>query len=244
MKKRIELSVSAPCHEDFDSFTATMKGGYCQSCQKEVIDFQGMTDNEVRDYFIRHKEKSCGRFSEDQLKAYEVLDNRFNWRSLFGIRTSIVSMGLISLLTGKYVGANPVEEVSMVDEIQNPPLFNIEPKDSILTGVVNDCKTRETIPFAVVLWYRNGSVIQRTQTDFDGNFKMKGKVEEGDYLKITFLGFEDKTVQLHSNDKIVVELIQAEICLTENIVWMGEVQVNEVYSSRKSIWDRVTSVFR
>lgn len=44
-------------------------GRFCDSCAKTVIDFSIMTDKQIQNYFIQHREeKICGRFKNTQLQ--------------------------------------------------------------------------------------------------------------------------------------------------------------------------------
>lgn len=63
---KITVSISEPCHEDWNQMTATEKGKFCKSCTKEVIDFTNMTDERVFKY-LHKNEDTCGRFYASQL---------------------------------------------------------------------------------------------------------------------------------------------------------------------------------
>ena len=47
MKQNFSISIKSPCQENFESFEPTQKGGFCDSCQKEVIDFTKMSSQEI-----------------------------------------------------------------------------------------------------------------------------------------------------------------------------------------------------
>src|SRR5687767_3696305 len=86
MKKNIKIAVSKPCHEKWASFKKTTNGGFCSSCQKEVIDFTSWSDERIKSYFKNLPASTCGRFRPQQLKVYEY-DNpgttRFGWIATF-----------------------------------------------------------------------------------------------------------------------------------------------------------------
>jgi hypothetical protein len=64
----LALSVTKPCHENWEEMLPTEQGAYCRSCCKNVIDFSSMTDQEIFDYFQKKtNEPVCGRFGNDQL---------------------------------------------------------------------------------------------------------------------------------------------------------------------------------
>ena len=39
MKEAIQLQLTKPCHENWNTMTANEQGRYCQSCCKTVVDF-------------------------------------------------------------------------------------------------------------------------------------------------------------------------------------------------------------
>ena len=73
MQRNTTIAIHKPCSEKFDNFETTQLGGFCGSCQKEVIDFTQMTDKEIIAYFKNNQQKTCGKFNKSQLKTYKHL---------------------------------------------------------------------------------------------------------------------------------------------------------------------------
>ena len=64
----LTLSIARPCHENWENMKPVDQGAYCRSCNKEVIDFTGMNDSEIIDYFQKRAyQPVCGRFRNEQL---------------------------------------------------------------------------------------------------------------------------------------------------------------------------------
>lgn len=62
------LNIPEPCHERWDEMTPEAKGRFCGSCQKIVVDFTGMSDEQVKNYLLDQKNKNtCGRFYATQI---------------------------------------------------------------------------------------------------------------------------------------------------------------------------------
>ena len=62
MAQKIQLSIDEPCHENWDVMTEAEKGRFCNSCQKQVIDFSMMSDREIAQFFKKPSTGSvCGR---------------------------------------------------------------------------------------------------------------------------------------------------------------------------------------
>ena len=101
MKKQIEVSIGTPCTEDRSKFLPTAKGGFCQKCTKEVIDFSKWSDQEVYDFFKKGKPGTCGMFRNDQLRKYGPL------RENKGFNVPLLSsfLGLTALIAGHGVQA-------------------------------------------------------------------------------------------------------------------------------------------
>ena len=64
---------------------AEERGRFCGSCQKVVVDFTTMSDQEVLSYFKNSGGKTCGRFRNDQLdRDFQSRSNkRLNWYKYF-----------------------------------------------------------------------------------------------------------------------------------------------------------------
>src|SRR5947209_305291 len=71
--KKMNVNIANPCHENWDAMTATEKGKFCTSCQKTVVDFTNMNDNEIIQFFSRTKGSVCGRLTDKQLSKDLVL---------------------------------------------------------------------------------------------------------------------------------------------------------------------------
>src|SRR5688500_1195462 len=67
MARYLNLQVPSSCRENWDNMRPDQNGRHCSSCQKSVIDFTQMTDQELVNYFTSHKGSTCGRFTANQL---------------------------------------------------------------------------------------------------------------------------------------------------------------------------------
>jgi len=231
MKKSIQLSISKPCDQNFKDFKSTKSGGFCASCQKEVIDFSKLSDREISTFFAEQNKGTCGRFRPDQLKSYAIptipeLKSNAWLRTAFGI-------SLVGLM-----GTHPLKAQSN-EQSQATPTINLENKafmeeteqfvevplnDTLTKGQVLDAETGEAIPFANVFLRSKGI---GTSTDFDGKFTFPKQLEEGDTLIVQFIGYSNKIIKI---DKQILESRTLSVRMRESeIVFMGEVQVNTPY---------------
>ena len=71
MRTPIHLNIPEPCHENWQQMTPNEQGRHCMSCQKTVVDFTLLSDQEILDHISRASTSVCGRFNHDQLnKTY------------------------------------------------------------------------------------------------------------------------------------------------------------------------------
>ena len=122
MKNQFTLSIENPCGEDFNHFEPTKLGSFCNTCQKEVIDFTEMTDKEIIQYFQSKKEQqnTCGKFISTQLKAYNNLKQPARNRFAF-LRVGLLGASLATLLSMGETKAQSKEAVKVAqhDHINN-----------------------------------------------------------------------------------------------------------------------------
>ena len=82
--KKFELTIPKPCHENWDAMTPDDKGRFCGSCQKSVVDFSGMSDRQIAQFFKKPIGSVCGRFHNDQLnREIEIPRKRIPWLRYF-----------------------------------------------------------------------------------------------------------------------------------------------------------------
>jgi phage protein U len=66
------LRLDNPCPESWDGMAPTAKERFGQQCAKNVVDFTGMTDDQVLVILKTFNENLCGRIDDSQLNRYLV----------------------------------------------------------------------------------------------------------------------------------------------------------------------------
>ena len=120
MGRKFQLQVPEPCHESWDNMTPADKGRFCESCQKSVIDFTGMSDAQLIAFFKRPSTGSlCGRFVNDQLnRDFEIPRKRIPWlKYLFQFSipvflASIKSESQSNFVAGKNCAVDTIQHCS------------------------------------------------------------------------------------------------------------------------------------
>ena len=68
-----KLNVTKPCSQDWAAMTPSGAGRHCLSCNKEVIDFSLLNDEQVKTFFINNADQQvCGRFRKTQLERIRI----------------------------------------------------------------------------------------------------------------------------------------------------------------------------
>lgn len=68
MQKQTSIYIPTPCREDWGKMSPAQHGKFCAACNKQVIDFSLMSDNQILHFLSTQSGKLCGRFDADQLQ--------------------------------------------------------------------------------------------------------------------------------------------------------------------------------
>ncbi len=240
--KHLSLSIPQACSENWNSFTPRGQGGFCTSCNKTVIDFTNMNDEEIFGYFTTNATQTCGRFRPQQLKAYQQ-------QVLPKIRPglTLLKAGVLSLLfvfVSKQGSANlPPAKTNTEIHYQGKQFNESTPiiaDNYTIRGVVTDPYDNQ--PVAGVNILLKGTNVGVT-TDINGQFEFPQKLKEGDVLIFSFIGYDTQQYRVIKTDSQVLEV---KITL-EYVHLMGEVVVNSAYTEPTSDivrwWKKVKNLF-
>jgi len=145
----LKISIPTPCHEDWNKMTPDETGRHCSSCAKSVVDFTGMSDDEVKLFFLNKKEdeRVCGRFKQTQLHriTIELPQNIFNiqmplWKKFLAACLVVFSTTLFSCETKINDKAMIKTEASDINNIRSDisGLLNFQP--NTIPVPVETCK--------------------------------------------------------------------------------------------------------
>jgi hypothetical protein len=66
--KDFQIHIPKPCHADWDKMSPNEQGKFCSLCDKTVVDFTQMNEQEIKNYFIQKtEERVCGHFRASQV---------------------------------------------------------------------------------------------------------------------------------------------------------------------------------
>ena len=252
MSKKFQLQVSQPCHENWDKMTPVDKGRFCDSCQKAVHDFTGMSDAQLIAFFKKPSNGSvCGRFYNDQLERdFEIPGKRLPWLRYFFQFTIPVFLTTLKIQAqeNKLVKERITPDMSTTcarELSQVMGKFSYPQSSKKIIGMVTDEKGR-AISFATI--YLKDSK-KGTICDSTGFFQMEIPADE---KKITLIassvGYLSKEKGLNTRKDNFTQ-----ITLTPNIVSNSEVVITsgrimrlggaQIVSAKISFLKRVKDYF-
>ena len=147
MPKSLQIQLPKPCHEDWDKMNPVEQGRFCNSCQKAVVDFTGMSDAQLVAFFKKPSTGSiCGRFDNDQLaRDLTIPGKRMPWLKYF-LQLTI-----------------PIFLTSLKAQSQGEPILkqNITPRTSL--------RTKELQGFVGTISFSRSNLIYGRVLDEKGN---------------------------------------------------------------------------
>jgi hypothetical protein len=241
MAKKLQLQIPEPCHEDWEKMSGCEKGKFCNSCQKTVVDFTGMSDAQLVIFFRKPIADSlCGRFNDQQLeREIAIPQKRIPWLKymlqlclpVFLVNTKAVSQGKPSLKlndtipTCTKLPGNSKEFIT--GELVNLPSVQIELpqlKNRLYGRIVNE--NDDPVPNAsvVIKGTKKG-----TNSDADGYFNIK--INPGDKfvaLVTSSIGYETNEKDISNNAGSINKIV-----LKNDLRLLNEVVVTSYGSIRK-----------
>jgi hypothetical protein len=239
MKELFNLSIPNPCNEKWENFRRTSKGGFCSSCSKVVIDFTSMTDSEIKAYFKKPNDSTCGRFRSSQLKTYSEApkNSRFRFLPLHVLGLSL----LISNIKAQTIPAHSSpQEVVQKDIWCSPSEVPDSARARTIQGVVKSAEDSTPLPGVNV--FLKGTTTG-TVTDADGKFSLTITLTKpSDVLVFSFIGLETMQVIVGDRSELNVEMKNDIVQLGGAAVVAGGIRVHRF--SPRSLWWKFKNLFR
>lgn len=208
MSKNIKISIPKPCHEDRNKMLPTSNGYFCNSCEKEVIDFRNFSDADIQLFFKKMEGKStCGIFNTEQLFFPDIEAKSYTFNKYF-TRFGFGAMAILSSLLAQAQVTKPKKVETFISPKIDKKIAITFPL--IITGkVVSDenilemgiLKGEPVIGATIII---NNSIKVFVVNDIDGNFGIQ--INENDFingsliLSIQFLGFEKELITINKNN--------------------------------------------
>ncbi|CAM4265071.1 carboxypeptidase-like regulatory domain-containing protein [Flavobacterium terrigena] len=193
MKQKIQISIPEPCHEGWQNMTPVDKGRFCVSCQKTVLDFTYLSDNEIIK-LVSKNDNLCGRINTSQLNRNLIETKRSS--NYFGYFATSV-LAFLGLGTSTIVAQEkPVTEQADLKYLNKATDSD---KRITVTGIVT-CNDGAILPGATIIIKNTSSGVQ---TNEKSEYSIKASL--GDVLEFSYLGYETMEVEVGSN-KVDVQM--------------------------------------
>jgi hypothetical protein len=221
MPASLQLNIAEPCHENWQNMTPHEQGRFCGSCQKTVVDFTMMSDQEVLNYFLKADHNVCGRFADDQLnKELKITENkkRFSWAYVWNI---LVATFLVAKADAqvKPTPKAPVETVEHLPQIMGMVAYERPAgKPAVIKGNVVDETNNQPVQGASIRIKSTGG---GCMADTTGKFSLKVEKKDGVVLEFSAIGYETQTLEVDE----VVNLQDIQVSLKPSYAKLNEVVV-------------------
>ncbi|MFI8606016.1 carboxypeptidase-like regulatory domain-containing protein [Cellulophaga baltica] len=241
MKNSISVSVKKPCSEKFSTFSTTDKGGFCGSCEKEVIDFTTMSKSEILNYLCTATNSTCGRFKTSQLNDLQMANSNV---SSFNFLTKSIGAMSFSLLSLCAISSVNAQDEALSTSVQTELVSN--PEATTNTTQSNKYKVKglvvdqENLPLPGVSVVLKGTS-EGVSTDFDGNFEFSRRLSEGDVLVFSYVGYDTQRYTIAKSETDTIEI--SILFDSADIELMGDISIEGVYQPKRNIAQKIGSIF-
>jgi hypothetical protein len=203
----IKIKIGTPCHENWDKMLEEERGRFCLSCQKAVVDFSRMTNEEIITYFEQNADKkTCGRIAIHQhdtpISNYrKVITPWFN-RYVAGF---LMAVGFYN--PGKAQTTDtPIENHMMKGEIAVNTAKQSN-KELVVSGRVLDQDTKKPIKGANVK-IDGADVFVATDKNGSYSISVPERYQNSSLqLLVSYLGYEDGVINNIDQSKTSVNVV-------------------------------------
>ncbi|MGH1339820.1 MAG: hypothetical protein ACRBFS_27115 [Aureispira sp.] len=235
----MNLKIQNPCDENWEAMTPTEQGRFCQSCQKEVVDFTSFSLPDIKLYIEQHTGELCGNFEETQMEAFNLryqalpTPSRIRQWAAAAVLTAVVtlpSFGQDTLpvapvrvhtpLSSNYV---PYNEANVLDKVT-------------LSGQIWD-PTQEEAVVTAILSITGTDVIGTT--DAKGYFSLQVPISQKTMvLVINHVNYGTNTYEIIPNQARAGLLIELKAPVQEKTAAETNVSVKKYKKRRKQKFNK------
>ncbi len=191
--KQINIQIPKPCKQDFDAMPRTAIGRQCNLCEREVVDFTMMNEDELIDYVKNNPFKlSCGIFRNDQLNRPIHIEKPTPFFRFHAMRKWVAALFLFQLNIPQ-IFAQHKEKTTQTSQQK----FPIKENKIVIQGkVILDATQQglDSIEVSVFDWHKK--LIEVVRTNREGKFKFS--------LPASYL-YDTIKIAVHSNKRFLAE---------------------------------------
>ncbi len=229
MQKQTSIYIPKPCHEDWNKMTPTQQGKFCSACNKQVVDFSLMSDNQVLNFLSNQSGKLCGRFDAEQLQR-PLLETKIKKKKSWWMALTMPLLFLfdrseaqkfipkqkhnaIQKVDSSYTLVGDVETVTVKDSIQSPTDSDLSPQligkiaisePLIITGKIVD---ENNNPLAYATVAQKGTIHGIT-TDSAGNFSLAvNSSDKNIEIVASYVGYTSVDTIINTKDEDIADIV-------------------------------------
>jgi len=225
------LKIEKPCSENVSAMPRHDVGLYCSHCEKNVIDFSKLSDDEVIRIVEKLDGKVCGRLTKKQLeRIFVATQNKKVSPRLNTILAGLFALGMLEsqdssakevaktqvVLQHNFLDENNVAEQKMFEQIKPAD----DSTKNIIRGKVVENGTNSPVRFISVT-IKNSTI--STTTDTAGNFKIHvpdNLMSDTITLQVYSIGYEMKETKIAKSklsDKLTIGVAQEQMIMGDMI---------------------------
>jgi hypothetical protein len=218
VKQKIQIAIPAPCHKGWQNMTPVEKGRFCATCQKTVLDFTYLSDNEIIKVVTKN-DTLCARINVSQLNR-DLIETKTK-SNYFGYFATTV-LAFLGLGTESVIAQEkPVVEQTDLKYL-NKDLNSV--KKITVSGLVTN-SFGYPMPGVVVKIQNKKRFIQ---TDKFGKFSIE--VKRNKILVFSFIGSIEQRIKVNSDNLNVV--LERDKSISDEITLGGIVMKKRTFFGR------------
>lgn len=235
MSDQLQLIIPSPCHQSWQGMKSVDTGRFCDHCQNVVVDFSGLTDQQIAEVMNQSTGSACGRFKLSQLNRTIQPPTPASYSP--GRFVSLLIAGLLGYQTAR-TETLPAFAVAITTQTNqySPNAFNLPTSTKakltdplrVITGRVIEKATNTALSGVNVSIKGSSTGIS---TDSAGHFKL---LIPGEYqgkqvtIVVAMIGFITNEIQLppDRSDPLSIGLAEDSVALGEVIVTGGYKKLN------------------
>lgn len=233
MPGKLNISIPAPCHQNWQDMAVADKGRFCSSCQKHVVDFTTASDRQIAEAF-KKESNVCGRFLQSQLERDLVIPKE---------KSSLWMAASAAVVTFFTLGNNRLTAQSQKEQVTKTTAVSQKSFPGRISGIVVD---EMSLPIAGAYIIIKGTK-KATVSNSEGRFTIEAAT--GDILECRFVPFSTESVSINNDTDLMITLKEGDIkapCVesyryTTTTTMTGAVMIisQEFHATKRTFFGRI-----
>lgn len=213
-----KVVIDSPCHEDWNSMSATEVGKYCTSCEKQVYDVTALSQNEIQKLYLENNGSLCVKIQANRVEMPAIKPQK-KTHFLRYIAVACLAWWMMAKTTiAKSFNLLPTPDPDERDS-------RVKLDTMIISGqVLDSVNNNAPLPFAMVRIFKGDTILGGSYADFNGNFKiiLTKDLHKDDKLKIEagYLGYDLVYKTIYAADTL-----KTNIYIEDSVIRLEQITV-------------------